>query len=79
MAKLVKINGYIVLNDDINETEIEIAASEILSSKFDGISHGFQTESVSLGENLFYDESWENHPLNNINCTAETCESYFKK
>ena len=42
MAKLVKITGYIVLNDDVNE-------------------------------------AWNNHPLNKINCTAETCESYFEK
>lgn len=79
MAKLVKVTGYIILHDDVNDAEIKTVASEILSSKFDGISHGFQTDSVSLGKDLFYNEDWNNHPLNKINCTAETCESYFEE
>jgi len=78
MAKIIKVTGYLVVEDDVNEKIIEETAQEILSSKFDGIRHCFHTKSKSLGKNLFYEEEWLNHPLNSKDCKIETCESYFK-
>lgn len=78
MAKIIKVTGYLVVEDDVDEKIVEETAKEILSSKFDGIGQCFQTKSRSLGKNLFYEEDWNNHPLNSIDCKIETCESYFK-
>ena len=78
MAKLLKITGYLVAEDSVNDCTLANTAKQVLASKFDCIEKPFMIESISLGEDLFYSDEWKNHPLNSINCSIETCESYFK-
>lgn len=79
MAKLIKIVGYLVSDDDVDECEIEVAAKEILESKFDSIGYPFSANSVSLRKDLFFSKEWYNNPLNKVNCSIKDIESYFKR
>lgn len=74
MAKIIKVTGYLVDTwDCLSESEIELAAGEILGSKFDCIAKSFRADSRDIGE-------WDdNHRLNEISCTFEECERYFDK
>lgn len=73
MAKIIKLTGYLVTDDDnIDEKEIAFATKEILSDKFDCIGKPFKAEVATI-------EDWnDNHELNYINSTTDVCEKYFK-
>lgn len=79
MAKIIRVTGYLVVHDNVSEREVEEIASDCLGGKFDGIPKHFSAESVSLGENLFWSEAWQNHPLNRVDCPITECEKYFVK
>ncbi len=74
MAQIVKVTGYMIFPDDGAYEEckdIETFAREMLSSRFDCIQAPFETEIADIGE-------WnDNHELNYINKSKETCEKYF--
>lgn len=80
MAKIIKVTGYLVAHDDVNEDRVAEAAKELLGDEFDCVSQGFHAESSSLGEDefFFYDGTFDNHPLNKFDCPIETCERYFR-
>lgn len=74
MAKIIKITGYLVTNDDyIDEDEIAPAAGEMLSSKFDCIIKPFAAETADV-------DNWnDNHVLNRCDCPSDVCEKYFER
>ena len=78
MAKLIKITGYLIADDTINEHDIKNSAGEILASRFDCIKAPFTVESAHLCDSLVTEE-WNNHPLNSINSTFSDCEKYFNE
>lgn len=71
MSKIIKITGYLIAHDDVDEDEIALAAKEILGSKFDCIEKPFAAESKDIGE--LDDE----HPLIYFDCPVSECEKYF--
>lgn len=73
MAKIIKITGYLIGDDDLDENEVALVAKSILGGKFDCIEKPFQAQSEEIPD-------WnDNHPLNYINCPITECEKYFEK
>lgn len=69
--KLIKITGFLIGENDIDEEEIALVAKSILGGKFDCIEKPFTVQSQPLPD-------WnEEHPLNSIYATLESCENYF--
>lgn len=80
--KLVKVTGYLIAEDDVNEADIETAAKEILSNSFGCVGKPFKAESVFLGETWDEDgnhildkEPYEE--LNRVDYSFEKCEELF--
>lgn len=70
--KLIKITGYLIADDNIDESELAETASEILSDEYDCIGKPFHTKSTEL-------PNWsDDHELNSIYSSAADCEKYFK-
>lgn len=76
MAKIIKVTGYLVAHDDLDEERVARAAGDILSDKFECVNGPFVVQSTPLGIS-FFDEAWDNHPLNRIDCSMDVCEQFF--
>ena len=80
--KLIKITGYLIAEDAVNEADIKTASKEILSDYFGCVGKPFKAESVFLGET--WDENG-NHildkepyeELNRVDYPFEKCEELF--
>lgn len=69
--KLIEITGYLITHDDVDESELATAASEILSNEYDCIGKSFHTRSTELS-------NWsDDHELNSIHSSADDCKKYF--
>lgn len=80
--KIVKVIGYLLAEDDVDEADVALEAKQVLGGRFDCVEKPFKAESTFIGK-TWNDETGEhileNHPLNRFDCSMETCEMFFQK